>query len=74
MEIIEKRAGNSYRTLTQYTIGKSIKDLDTRIDDFQDRLIKVEDRYWRQFTEMEKAISKYNSQSMYLMNQFGGGM
>jgi flagellar hook-associated protein 2 len=31
----------------------------------------LEDRYYRQFTAMEKAIQQMNSQSMWLMQQFG---
>jgi flagellar hook-associated protein 2 len=46
--------------------------MDSQMDRFEDRLIQVEDRYWRQFTAMEKAIQRSNQQSMFLMNQFGG--
>lgn len=74
MERIEARAGNSLKTNAQFSMGRNLTDLDSRIDDFEKRLIDIEDRYWRQFTAMEKAISKMNQQSMFLMNQFGGGM
>ncbi len=74
MDSITEKAGNTYKTESQYTIGKNLGDLDDRISAFEDRLTKVEDRYWRQFTEMEKAIQRMNSQSTYLMQQFGGGM
>lgn len=67
---IEKRAGNSLRTNQQFTIGRDLISVDKRIDSFEDRLLKIEDRYWRQFTAMEKAIQKANSQSAYLMQQF----
>lgn len=72
MKAIESRAGGSTSTLENYTIGKNMKDLNKRIADFQRRLQEVETRYWNQFTAMEKAISNMNSQSNYLMSQFGG--
>ncbi|MBM7570235.1 flagellar hook-associated protein 2 [Aquibacillus albus] len=71
---IEERAGKSTHTLEQYTLGKRLRNLDSRIDSFEDRLVQIEDRYWRQFTQMEKAIQQMNQQSNYLMQQFSGGM
>lgn len=49
------------------SFGKRMKQLNKQIDTFQDRLTQIEDRYWRQFTAMEKAISQMNEQSDYLM-------
>lgn len=70
---IEDKAGNTLKTVNQYIIGKNILDIDTRISEAEDRLKRVEDRYWKQFSAMEKAVQQANSQSMYLMNAFGGG-
>lgn len=70
---IEGRAGNAMRTNAQFTLGRNLTSIDKQIDRFEDRLIKVEDRYWRQFTAMEKAIQKANEQSAYLMSQFYSG-
>ncbi|ACJ34925.1 flagellar hook-associated protein 2 [Anoxybacillus flavithermus] len=70
---IEDKAGNTLKATNQYIIGKSILDIDTRISAAEDRLKRVEDRYWKQFSAMEKAVQRANSQSMYLMNAFGGG-
>ncbi|WP_068673072.1 flagellar hook-associated protein 2 [Oceanobacillus sp. Castelsardo] len=67
---IHERAGRSSDTLSNYTLGKRIKDIDNRMDVFQDRLQQIETRYWRQFTAMEKAISTMNNQSAMLMNNF----
>jgi flagellar hook-associated protein 2 len=67
---IEKRAGNTGQSDTQYTIGKSLNDLDERINNFNDRLKMIENRYWSQFTAMEQAIQKANSQSSYLSQYF----
>lgn len=74
MNTIGERAGKATSTtLDSYTLGKRMKDLNTRISDFEDRLTQVETRYWNQFTAMEKAISRMNNQSAQLMSQFGGG-
>lgn len=71
---IEEKAGKSYSVNNQFTIGRQLDNVDNQIERFEDRLTQIEDRYWRQFTAMEKAIQQSNSQSMYLMQQFGGGM
>jgi flagellar hook-associated protein 2 len=72
MDNIYKKAGKSTYTNDQFTIGKRLDDIDARIDDFQDHLKQTEDRYWRQFSAMEQAISQMNQQSAYLMSNFGG--
>ncbi|MTH53708.1 flagellar hook-associated protein 2 [Bacillus mangrovi] len=69
---VESKAGNSLMTTQKFSIGKSLDSLDTQIDRFEDRLVQIEDRYWRQFTAMEKAIQRANEQSAQLMN-FNGG-
>ncbi|MBB6453619.1 flagellar hook-associated protein 2 [Salirhabdus euzebyi] len=71
---IEEKAGKSTHTLQQYSMGRRLDDMNDRITRFEDRMIQVEDRYWRQFTAMEQAINRMNSQSMYLSQQFSGGM
>lgn len=67
---IEAKAGKVTQTDQQYTLGKSLIDMNERISNFQRRLEDVEARYWKQFTAMETAINKANSQSSYL-SQFG---
>ena len=69
---IYERAGRTSWNATQYTIGRNMKDLDKQIERFESRLEQIEERYWRQFTAMEKAMAQANSQAMYLMQQFGG--
>lgn len=70
MDKLKERAGNSNSTLQQFTLGRTLSSIEDRIDRFEDRMKQVEDRYWRQFTAMEKAIQQANSQSAYLMQQF----
>jgi flagellar hook-associated protein 2 len=73
MTDIEKKAGKSYSVNNSFVLGRNLDDLDKQISKFEAKLIQVEDRYWRQFTAMEKAIQRANEQSVYLMQQFGGG-
>jgi flagellar hook-associated protein 2 len=70
---IEQKAGKTLWTNQQFAIGRNLEQINDQIDRFEDRLVQIEDRYWRQFSAMEKAINQYNSQAMYLMNAFGGG-
>ncbi|WP_226529289.1 flagellar hook-associated protein 2 [Metabacillus niabensis] len=67
---IEERAGNALKVNNQFTLGKNLNQIEDQIDRFNDRLAQIEDRYWRQFTAMEKAIQQSNSQMSYLMQQF----
>ncbi|WP_050179876.1 flagellar filament capping protein FliD [Domibacillus robiginosus] len=70
MDKLKERAGNSFSTSQQFTLGRQLSTIDSSIDRFEDRLTQVEDRYWKQFTAMEKAMQQANSQSSYLMQQF----
>lgn len=72
MDRIEETAGKSTHTLDNYTLGKRMKDLNERIAQFEARMVRVETRYWNQFTQMEKAIQRMNDQSAQLFSQFGG--
>ncbi|MCP3740179.1 flagellar hook-associated protein 2 [Rossellomorea sp. BNER] len=74
MKNVEEKAGKGSSTNSTFTLGRNLENIEDEIDRFQDRLIQIEDRYWRQFTAMEKAIQQSNQQSMFLMQQFGGGM
>ncbi|WP_366160973.1 flagellar filament capping protein FliD [Bacillus infantis] len=72
MEKVKLKAGNSFSTNQQFTMGKQLDSLNKSIDSFESRLTQVENRYWSQFTAMEKAIQRSNEQMAYLMQQFGG--
>jgi flagellar hook-associated protein 2 len=55
------------------TLGKNLRRINQEMTRFEDRLVGVEDRYWRQFTAMEKALEKMNQQSAWMaQNMFGG--
>ncbi|AIQ76833.1 flagellar filament capping protein FliD [Paenibacillus sp. FSL L8-0323] len=51
---------------TESVMGRLLKDYNSRIDAWADRLTDMETRYYKQFTAMETAMSKYNSQSSSL--------
>jgi flagellar hook-associated protein 2 len=70
---LKERAGNTFTTTKQFVLGRQLDNVNSRINRFEDRLFQVENRYWRQFTAMEKAIQRANSQSSYLMQQFNSG-
>lgn len=53
-------------------IDENVLDHSKRIDDLNDMLIRKENNYYAKFTAMEKAISRMNQQSAWLMQQFGG--
>lgn len=67
---IERKAGKNTHTLDNYSLGRQMKDMNERIGNFENKLAQTEERYWRQFTQMEKAISQLNEQSEYLTSQF----
>lgn len=69
---IESKAGRATMTDSQYSIGKNLIDMDKRIDTWKLKLENIESRYWKQFTAMEQAINKANSQSGMFI-QFAGG-
>lgn len=70
MKVITEKAGKAGYVNNNFTIGKAVNGLDTRISAFEAKLVKLETRYYNQFTAMEKAISKANSQSSSLSQYF----
>ncbi|WP_227767263.1 flagellar hook-associated protein 2 [Zhaonella formicivorans] len=72
MDDMTKQAGSDL-SLSLYdnsVLAERIKDIDKRIEQKENRLMQLEDRYWRQFTAMEQAIQRANMQSAWLMQQF----
>ncbi|GIP42148.1 flagellar hook-associated protein 2 [Paenibacillus sp. J45TS6] len=51
-------------------MGRQLKDYNKRIDVLQLKLTNLETRYYKQFTAMETAMNKYNSQSSSLSSYF----
>ena len=61
IDSIKTVAGTDSSEESSYTLGKQMKSLKSKIDDWTDRLEDIEERYWAQFTAMETAISNSNS-------------
>ncbi|MFY9177581.1 MAG: flagellar filament capping protein FliD [Caldicoprobacterales bacterium] len=55
-------------------MDERLREMNRRIDDALDRMVRTEERYWAQFTALETALQRMMSQSMWLAQQFGGGM
>ncbi|MEI2364452.1 flagellar filament capping protein FliD [Niallia circulans] len=70
MKQIEEKAGNTFKTEYNYTIGKDMLRIDDNIESMEYRLKQIEDRYWSQYNAMEKAIQKLNNQSSQLAGFF----
>ena len=70
MANITEKAGKNSSVNNTFTLGKLLDDYEKKISAFEQKLLDLEDRYYRQFTAMEKAISQANSQSAMLMNYF----
>lgn len=59
-------------TQTENTISKQISTYSDMIETLKDRYKDEQERYWKQFTNLEKVMNNYNSQSSWLSQQFGG--
>lgn len=70
---IEEKAGNTFKTEHNYSMGKDILRIKDNITRLEDRLKLVEQRYWNQYTAMEKAMQQLNNQSSQLLAQLGMG-
>lgn len=73
-KVITEKAGSSTAVNDTFALGRSLKSFDKQIERFEDKLKMMENRYWKQFSAMERAIQRANAQSAQLMNAFGGGM
>lgn len=58
---------------TTSTMYKTLKDYDKRIAAMTTKLDNLEERYYNQFTAMEKALSQLNNQSSSLTSLFNTG-
>ena len=88
-EIFSKLAGGLYSSFTEETRSNSIrsaltfyndKEIKKQIDDYKSdlsamekKLEAIENRYYKQFSAMEKAMAEMNSKSNYLASMLGTG-
>ena len=89
MEVMTKVFGNLYETMTEKCAKTEIssaltfyndkqynnllKDYEDDLDILEDRIKELEDRYYKQFTAMEKAMSTLQNQSNSLASLLGTG-
>lgn len=71
---LSAQAGSPASAVDNSTMSQKLRRMETEITRWQDRLTSIEDRYWSQFTAMEKALSKMNSQSAWMQQNMFGGM
>lgn len=69
-----ERAGSPSYSVDNSVISNRIKQMEKQVERWEDRLTRIEDRYWKQFTAMEKALSQMNSQSAWMQQNMFGGM
>lgn len=72
---IYDKAGKPYFANTydpNSSIGKQLRSIIDQMNAEQERLQKIEDRYYRQFTQLERLIAQMNTQSSWLSQQFSG--
>lgn len=74
MDRIISHAGSGASLYDQSYISRTIREIDDQLASMENRLLKVEERYWRQFTAMERAIASINQQSSWLTSQLAGLM
>lgn len=70
-DLTDKAGGAEFEKIDNSFLGKKIRDMDKRISDMEDKLMRTEERYWMKFTRMEQAIQYANQQSMWLASQMG---
>ena len=63
-------AGTKAILANDNTIYDQLKDIQTAISNLNRKYETERERYWKQFTEMEKAISNLNTQSSFISQQF----
>jgi flagellar hook-associated protein 2 len=73
MSRITSQAGSAGSLYDDSYIGRTVRQIDERMALLEEQYARLEDRYYRQFTAMEQAIAKMNSQSMWLNTQLMSG-
>lgn len=69
-----KSAVSSYLNISDDTvdsIGKDIKNIDTKTKDMKDKLSDMAEKYYEKFSNMESALSKLNSTTNMISSMFG---
>lgn len=73
MKAMKKTETSSSMTFyNDITMDKDIKQRKEDVTDLQDKLAAEEDKYYKQFSAMETAMAKLQSQQSYVSQLFGG--
>jgi len=72
IKYISDKAGSSssFSTVDNSYIGKRLTAMEQEIEDWEEKLADIEERYYKKFTTMETLINKMNTQSSWLTSQF----
>jgi len=68
---ITTEAGSATTVYDDSYLSRKISKTDDEIDNWEDRLKVIEDRYYKQFTAMEQAMSKSQSQGSWFAQMLG---
>lgn len=68
---LNSKAGASDAIYDNSFLTQDITRIDEQIDTLEERMKKLEERYWRQFTALEKAVQQANMQGQWLMQKLG---
>ena len=74
MDRVTSTAGRETTRYDQSFLGNQIRRYEERLNVMEDRMQRVEQRYWNQFTTMERMLSEMYSQSDWLQQQLIGMM
>lgn len=72
MSRITDKAGSNAALYDNSVLGRDISRLNQSISLAEERLLKLEVRYYRQFTALEQAVNRMNQQSMWLSQMLLG--
>lgn len=70
---LSARAGAPNSLSDNSALTQRLKSMDQQIRTWQDRLVGIEDRYWKQFSAMESAMNQMNQQSSWIQQNMMGG-
>jgi flagellar hook-associated protein 2 len=71
MESIASTAGRNVIGADESYLGREISQMDKRLEEMQNRMIRIEENHWARFSAMEKALQQMQSQSDWLFAQLG---
>lgn len=73
LDELTTKAGLATVAFDDSRLSKQISEIGKEITTREKKLQDLEDNYYKKFAAMESALNRYNQQSQYLANQFGGG-